>query len=88
MTTTYPSKKSALETGIFYVRGKVDISVESLKLEKTKVGNILAEKEEDFIEAEKCTIKSASGKRVELVVSPYNGEFHLWLCVGGVCLRT
>ena len=87
MTTLYPSKEVAIKMGIFYCRGVVDIPIDSLKFTKETIRHPLDDEGRFDIVGEKYRIENNEGKEVEIIVTPCDGGFHLWMCVDGACIR-
>ena len=87
MTTLYSSKQSAVESGIFYARGVVDIPFETLTFQKETVRHPLDDEGKYDLVGEKCVVENDEGKQVDIVVTPCGQGFHLWLCIDGACLR-
>lgn len=75
MTSRFPSKKTALEYGIFLLRGKVDIKVEDLKKVEGDIVQF-----NDSLKAEVYELENFAGKKCMIATAPFRqNDFDLWL---------
>ena len=83
MTTKFPTREVALQTGIHYVRGKVDIEIEDLRKIEGDINQFGVPLGADIYELE-----NAKGEKAIIAVSPFRDGYDLWLCApSGICVR-
>ena len=86
MTREYWSKENAIKMGIFFSRGKIDITIKDLKKVEGKVSQF----GEEIEGSEVYELENSKGETVRIGVSPYRGnKWNLWLITEeGLALRT
>lgn len=94
MTTTYHSKKQAIETGILYARGRVDVEAKKVSEEEMTSGLSMLSPElaKGFGESsnvlEVYEVENSKGKMVRFGVSPFRSGWNLWFIAdNGMMMR-
>jgi len=85
MTRKFGSKEAALNMGIFYARGKLDLKINDLKRVDAFVGNIGSLNSE----SEVYELLNSKGETCRISVSPFRDGWDLWLIApNGYAVRT